>query len=398
MSGESDRGSSSHLRIQAITVPVTDLVRSLEFFETVLGFRIIQQVRLPTGKCLGFVAPPDGAAILVLGEADSNGLDRGRVGTPTGVVFVTDSIEARYREWSDRGVRFTDSPKAIPWGGRYTSFLDPDGNAYGLAEADAVTQQLETERRAIAEREAREQRAAVEIAIATQVQAGLLPSYRPQLATLDYAGICLQARRVGGDYFDFLDFGAGRVGLVVGDVSGKGLGAALLMANLQAHVRSQYSLHRDDLTAMLTSVNHLFLKSAPAASYATLFFGVYDDRSRQLRFVNCGHPPALLLRRDGAVEQMATTSPVLGMFETWTGLTSSVDLDAGDVMVLYTDGVTEALDAAGDEFGVTRLAEALCVERFDSAERLLDRAVSAVRSFSGAQQDDDITIVVARCT
>jgi serine phosphatase RsbU (regulator of sigma subunit) len=218
------------------------------------------------------------------------------------------------------------------------------------------------------------------------------------LATLDYAGICLQARRIGGDYFDFLEFGGGRVGLVVGDVSGKGLGAALLMANLQAHVRSQYSLHRDDLTAMLTSVNHLFLKSAPAASYATLFFGVYDDRSRQLRFVNCGHPPALLLRRDGAVQQMATTSPVLGMFETWTGLASSVDLDAGDVMVLYTDGVTEALDAAGDEFGVTRLAEALCVERSGSAERLLDRAVSAVRSFSGTQQDDDITIVVARCT
>src|SRR5262249_52640342 len=120
------------------------------------------------------------------------------------------------------------------------------------------------------------------------------------------------------------DFGGGRVGLVVGDVSGKGLGAALLMANLRAHVRSQYSLHPGDLPTMLSSINHLFHESTPAASYATLFFGAYDDRTRCLRFVNCGHPPPLLLRRDGSLEQLATTGSVVGMFETWTGLASSV--------------------------------------------------------------------------
>lgn len=394
----SDDGSTYHLRIQAITVPVTDLERSLEFYEKALGFRVVQQVTFPTGTRLGFVAPPDGAAILVLAEADVEGPDWARLGTPTGVTFLCDNIEARHQEWSERGVRFNESPKPVPWGARYATFLDPDGNAFGLTEADVVTQQLETERRAIAERAAREHRAAVEIAIATQVQAGLLPSHRPRLTTLDYAGVCLQARQIGGDYFDFLDFGGGRVGLVVGDVSGKGLGAALLMANLQAHVRSQYSLHPGDLPTMLSSINHLFHESTPAASYATLFFGAYDDRTRCLRFVNCGHPPPLLLRRDGSLEQLATTGPVVGMFETWTGLASSVELEVGDVIALYTDGVTEALDAAGDEFGATRLAEALCTEPADSAERLLDRTVNAVRTFNGGQQDDDITIVVARCT
>jgi hypothetical protein len=127
--------------------------------------------------------------------------------------------------------------------------LDPDENAFHLIEADSITEQIETERRSVAERAARERHAANELAIATRVQAGLFPQHRPAMATLDYAGVCLQARRVGGDYFDFLDFGNGRLSLVIGDVSGKGLGAALLMANLQAHVRSRYALHGDDLPA-----------------------------------------------------------------------------------------------------------------------------------------------------
>jgi len=109
------------------------------------------------------------------------------------------------------------------------------------------------------------------------------------------------------------------------------------MANLQAHVRGQFARFDDDLPRLLASINRLFLASAPAASYATLFFAAYDDRTRTLRYVNCGHPPPLVLRRTGGVEALDATNWVIGMFENWTGTARDVRLDDDDVLVLYTD-------------------------------------------------------------
>jgi serine phosphatase RsbU (regulator of sigma subunit)/catechol 2,3-dioxygenase-like lactoylglutathione lyase family enzyme len=384
-----------YLRIQAIGVPVRDLDRSLAFYGTTLGFRVIHPPTLPTGMKLAFVAPPDGAAVLVLEESD---LASPPGGAP-GVVFVTDDIDARYREWSQRGVHFGQPPRSVPWSARQAIFLDPDGNAFSLIEADAVSRQLEAERNAAGEREARERRAAQEIEIATQVQAGLFPRLRPPLATLDYEGLCLQARQVGGDYFDYLDFGGGRLGLVVGDVSGKGLGAALLMANLQAHMRGQFALYTNDIPGLLASVNRLFQESAPAASYATLFFGAYDDCTRTLRFVNCGHPPPLLLRGDGGIEWLETTSSVIGMFEDWTGTARDVMLDEGDVLALYSDGVIEARNAQDEEFGLERLTDVLktCATTASTASGVLSCAMSTVQRFAAGQPFDDMTMVIARC-
>ena len=396
----SDPGSGvdalrSYLRIQAIGIPVRDLDRSLDFYGASLGFRVIHPPSLPAGKRLAFVAPPDGAAVLVLVESDlACPPDRA-----PDVAFATDDIDARYREWSRRGVPFSQPPQSVPWSARQAIFLDPDGNAFSLIEADAVSRQLEAERNAVAEREERERRAAQEIEIATQVQAGLFPRRRPPLATLDYEGLCIQARQVGGDYFDFLDFSGGRLGFVVGDVSGKGLGAALLMANLQAHLRGQFARHSEDIPGLLSSVNQLFQESAPAAAYATLFLGVYDDRTRVLRFVNCGHPPPLLFRRDGGIESLDTTSSVIGMFEDWTGTARDLKLHEGDLLALYSDGVIDARNAQDEEFGLERLVDNLKPYATDtsSASGVLSRAMSAVQRFAAGQPFDDMTMVIARC-
>jgi serine phosphatase RsbU (regulator of sigma subunit) len=389
-----DGTSAAYLRVQTITVPVADLDRSLAFYETKLGFKVIVRL-MPSiaGGRIGLVAPPHGSAILVLSESDP---DR-RLGSATGVSFLTDDLGARHREWIARGVEFTEAPQPAAWGARQASFVDIDRNRFHLVEADVVTQQVESERRAATERAERDRHAAHELAIAMQVQAGLFPQWRPPLTTLDYDGVCRQARQVGGDYFDFLDSGSGRVGLVIGDVSGKGLGAALLMANLQAHIRGQYARHADDLPGLLSSVNALFKQSAPPASYATLFFGLYDDRTRRLRFVNCGHPPPLLIRSAGSIERLDTTGWVLGMFDEWMAESRKVQLAEGDVLALYTDGVTEAVDADGQEFGDERLVAALSHSGVERAAEILERVLTDVLRFGPAPQVDDATMVVARC-
>src|SRR6185295_19488738 len=124
----------------------------------------------------------------------------------------------------------------------------------------------------------------------------------PQLSTHEYTGVCMQAREVGGDYYDFLNLGGERVGLVVGDTSGKGIGAALLMANLQANLRSQSAIALDQPQRFLRSVNQLFFENTSDSAYATLFFAEYDDNAASLRYANCGHLCGLLLRSDNSLE------------------------------------------------------------------------------------------------
>ncbi|MFZ0792291.1 MAG: SpoIIE family protein phosphatase, partial [Candidatus Korobacteraceae bacterium] len=186
-----------------------------------------------------------------------------------------------------------------------------------------------------------ERRSEQEMQIARQVQSRLLPQQAPSLPTLECAGRCIQTRAVGGDYYDFLDFGAGKLGLVLADISGKGISAALLMANLQANLRSQYALALEDLPRLLRSVNHLFYKNTENNHYATTFFAVYDDQNRTLRYVNCGHNPPLLLRKNGDVEWLQASATVLGLFEEWDCSVVEQQLETGDVLVIYTDGVSE---------------------------------------------------------
>jgi phosphoserine phosphatase RsbU/P len=248
----------------------------------------------------------------------------------------------------------------------------------------------------IADRIEVERRAAHEIEIARDVQSRLFPQAAPPLSTLEYAGSCIQARQVGGDYYDFLDLGSSRVAFVLADISGKGIAGALLMANLQANLRSRYAVAFDDLPRLLRSVNQLFLENSPEDRYATLFLAVYDDKTRRLTYANCGHNPPLLLRTSGTVEGLTPTASVIGLFPAWHCETRVCELAAGDVLVIYTDGVTEAENASGCEFGEQRLIETLRANSGAHPSELLARIQEAVQKFSAGEQSDDLTLVVAR--
>jgi serine phosphatase RsbU (regulator of sigma subunit)/catechol 2,3-dioxygenase-like lactoylglutathione lyase family enzyme len=402
-----------YLRIHAVNVYVRDQDEALRFYTEALGFVLAFDAKLQSGERWVAVAPPDGTAVLALVAPKPGSPDYQLIGHPTRVVFVTEDVPAKYAEWRHHGVQFSHTPRlrriqypkpaASPdsggdpvWGAVFTRFRDPDGNSFSLIGVDAVTRQVEAQRRAVAERQEAERRAAQEMEIATQVQARLFPQTQPQLRTLDYAGICVQARQVGGDYYDYMDLGRERLGLVIGDISGKGIAAALLMANLQANMRSKCATAIDAPGCFLQGVNELFYANTPEASYATLFFAEYDDRSRRLRYANCGHLPGLLLKADGAVTRLDSTTTVLGVFADWDCPVEECQLDDGDTLTLYTDGITECFNESGDDFGERRLIEALQGARALPPRDMLDAVVSCVHEHGGEPQDD-ITLVVAKC-
>ncbi len=385
-----------YLCIQDIVVFVRDLEVSKRFYVNQLGFELITEQVLPTGVRWIEVAPPDGSANLALVEPKPDRPEYKLIGGYRWVLFMTEDVQATYKEWSERGVRFLFAPETPGWGGTYTRFEDPDGNAFGLEGFDEVRRSLESQRKEHAEKLEAERRVAQELEIARQVQARLFPQIQPELKTVEYAGICLQARQVGGDYFDFLNLGPERLGLVIGDVSGKGIAAALLMANLQASLRSQSSLACDQPEALLRSVNRLFYDNTSDSAYASLLFADYDDATRRLRYANCGHLSGLLLRSDGSVEQLESNSMLLGLFSEWDCSMQEQELFPGDVLALYTDGVTEASNDRGEEFGERLLIEALRQHRELSCQALLAAIVDGVRRFGSQEQQDDITAIVAK--
>ena len=287
-----------------------------------------------------------------------------------------------------------------PYSGEDKSLLDSVASQVGITLenirlAEKMAQQMEVERRVAREME-----------IAREVQTRLFPQKMPAMKTLEYTGGCIPARAVGGDYYDFLEFRQGRLALVMADVAGKGVSGALLMANLQANLRSQCAMNTDDLRRVLTSVNHSFCENTGDASYATLFFADYDDASRRLRYANCGHlPPLLLCGREGTagpasgaqtVERLCATCMVVGLFTEWHCEVAEVTLTPGDTLVLYTDGITEARSADGEEFGESRLVDILRNCCHLPVEPLLQAVIAAVQQFTGGEQQDDITLVIAR--
>jgi serine phosphatase RsbU (regulator of sigma subunit)/predicted enzyme related to lactoylglutathione lyase len=408
-----------YLSVQAMEVFVRDQERSLRFYVDQLGFHLAFDARLQSGDRWLAVAPPDGSAVLALIEAKPDSKEHQLIGRSTRVVFVTENVTATYREWRSRGVDFLHVPrlrrfnyeqpapapaeqqpsaqKPVVWGGVFTRFKDVDGNTFALVGVDEVTRQLEAQRRAEAGKLELERRAAQELEIAKQVQARLFPQTLPPLKTLEYSGVCIQARQVGGDYYDFLDLGGERLGFVVGDIAGKGIAAALLMANLQANLRSQCAIALGQPQRFLQSVNQLFYDNTVDSAYATLFFAEYDDTARHLRYANCGHLCALLLRRDNTIERLDSTGTVLGLFEDWDCSIGECRLLPGDTLALYTDGITESMNASDEEFGERGLIDALRRHRELSTQSIVDSVVVDVQRFSPHEQHDDITLIVAKC-
>ena len=407
-----------YLRIHAIQVYVRDQERSVRFFVDQLGFEVAFDAQLQSGLRWVAVAPRDGTAVLGLIEARPNTPQYKLIGRSTGVVFVAEDVIAKYHEWRSRGVKFESTPRlrrvqfgrqprAVPlsssgesapvWGGVFTRFRDPDGNTFSLVAFDEITRQVETQRRAAAARQEAERRAAQEMEIAKQVQARLFPQTLPSMSTLEYAGVCIQARQVGGDYYDFLDLGRQRLGLVIGDIAGKGIAAALLMANLQANLRSQCAIALDEPRRFLQSVNRLFFENTADSAYATLFFAEYDDASRRLRYANCGHLCALLVRQDHSVERLDSTGTVLGLFRQWDCSLGECRLAPGDRLALYTDGITETSNEREEDFGESGLVDALCRHCGVCSQEAVLSIVGEVQRFSPKEQHDDITLIVASC-
>ncbi|HEX8815067.1 MAG TPA: PP2C family protein-serine/threonine phosphatase [Terriglobales bacterium] len=262
---------------------------------------------------------------------------------------------------------------------------------------DESTHALEMQRRAAAAKLEAERRAAQELEIASEVQCRFFPRFRPPISALDYCGHCFSARAVGGDYYDFLDLGPERFGLVIGDVSGKGIAAALLMANLQANLRSQCAMWLDQPQRLMQAVNQLFSQNTPDGAFATLFFGDYHVPTGRLRYVNCGHLPPLILHRDDSFERLDATGTVLGIFEKWDCEVGESTISMGDTLALFTDGIMESFNKQGEEFGEERLMESLRRNPELCSESLVSTIVDEVRAFSNAgEQHDDITLIIAK--
>lgn len=237
---------------------------------------------------------------------------------------------------------------------------------------------------------------AEEMERARQVQAQLLYRRTPHLDHLEYGGCYLPVRAIGGDYCDFLHLGLGRLGFALGDVSGKGIPAALMMASLQAILRSHAPILGHDLKRLTRAVNRHFCECTGESCFASLFWGDYDDATRILRYVNCGHNPPLLLHGDLRVTRLEATATVLGVFREWDGSVGEVALAPGDVLALFTDGVTEATNAADEEFGEVRLLDELKKNRHLVLPSLVQQLSAAVMRFSCNRLRDDVTLVVAR--
>ncbi|MCI0411880.1 SpoIIE family protein phosphatase [bacterium] len=236
-----------------------------------------------------------------------------------------------------------------------------------------------------------------ELQIATEVQARLFPQTFPPMETFEYTGYCKAARAVGGDYFDFLPLDGNRLGVALGDVSGKGISSALLMANLQALLRSGAALRGKEIDLLMNDINRLLCASTTTYKYATFFYCVYEDHQRRLVYVNAGHNPPLVFRAEGGIERLGTGGLVVGMLPDVVYKKDVVDLRTGDILLIYSDGLTEAMNAQDEEFGEERLIKVICDHSTLPVKELCDRILCEANEFAGdVPQHDDLTLVLAR--
>jgi phosphoserine phosphatase RsbU/P len=248
----------------------------------------------------------------------------------------------------------------------------------------------------IAEQQQR-QRLEHEIAIAREVQERLFPRSLPSMPGLQLAGVCRPARSVSGDYYDFIEVGPNRVAIALADISGKGIFAALLMASLQAALRSMAAIDGCQGTAALVArLNHHLFKNTSDDRYATFFYAVYDTASRTLTYTNAGHLAPFFIN-DGGVEQLEEGGTVVGLFEEVAYTQRTLEVSPGSILVAFSDGLTEPENVYGEEFGIQRVKDELLRQRGAPVERLAENLIAATDQWAGTpEQADDITVVVAR--
>jgi serine phosphatase RsbU (regulator of sigma subunit) len=249
----------------------------------------------------------------------------------------------------------------------------------------------------LAEVEQAERLHAKELDQAAEIQRSLLPVTAPIVAGVDLAGYNAACHTVGGDYYDFLPYADGRVGLLVGDVAGKGMPAALLMSSLQARVQVLFD-EPTNLAALVTRLNRIISSNCPSNRFITFFIGVLDPKTGELTYVNAGHNPPLVAHADGSVEKLEGTGLILGILPMATYQQGVCYLGPGDAVLLFSDGVSEAVrPTADEEFGEERLAQVLAGLRDQTAESIIASINQKVDDFTeGSPPADDITLVVAK--
>jgi len=248
----------------------------------------------------------------------------------------------------------------------------------------------------LAEVEQAEKLMELELSQASEIQQTLLPTEAPLYEGYDLAGYNLPCRTVGGDYYDFVPYKDGRLALVVGDVSGKGLPAALLMSSLQARVQMLRETNPDPGTAV-TILNRSLAERCPLGKFITFFYALLDVKSGLLKYSNAGHNYPLLLRAGGSVEQLSGSGMVMGIFPSVYYEVREIKLEPGDLLALYSDGVTEASTAKGVEFGEDGLTQFLSERKSESCSQIVASLADHVRRWRGSSSfSDDFTIVLAR--
>jgi sigma-B regulation protein RsbU (phosphoserine phosphatase) len=295
--------------------------------------------------------------------------------------------------------------QAAPWGRSVLPFeagdlshripVEGDDDLWEVAGAfNRMAAGLERGRQLEIER----QRIEDELALARRIQTRLLPTAPPGVEGLELAGTSESAREVGGDYYDYLPLGDGRVALVIADVPGKGVGAALLMSGFRASLLSQ-DLSDADPAKFLGQLNRFLHRSVEPGRFVTAFLGVLDGRSGRLVYCNAGHNAPLLVGADGTVTLLETGGLILGILEHSPHEVGEAILRPGERLVLYTDGVTEAADESDEQWGEERLIESLRGASQEPCAGVVARIVEAVRRFEGARgASDDVMLIVARRT
>ncbi len=235
-----------------------------------------------------------------------------------------------------------------------------------------------------------------ELQLARRVQNHLQPKPHSISAHVEFAASAIAADHVGGDFYDIFELDSGKIAIVVGDVSGKGVAAALLVSVLHGAIRSSIALQHE---FACERINRMLCERTASERFATLFWGVFDPMTRTLRYVNAGHVGPMLVRKDGnGVERLSEGGPILGFFPQARYTAGEVEIGEGDVLILYTDGVTEAANNRGEEFGEERMIQGLSSAGYSAPANLCEQITTKVDAFSGAERSaaDDRTLVVVR--
>ena len=231
---------------------------------------------------------------------------------------------------------------------------------------------------------------------ACDVQQRFMEHAGPTVDTVRYSARCRQVRALGGDFYDFLPLPQNRLALAVGDASGKGLAAALMISNVQSSLRTAASFTGNDGPAVLTAVNRQLYETSLEDRFATLFYGVFDGATRRLQYVNAGHNPPMVIREDNSILWLRAGGLPVGMFPNSSYEQGLVQLKPGDLVMGYTDGVIEAENPAGNEWGVAGLRKAVAERDAQRTDDIVQAIFTAMDDFSRGHQTDDATVVVVR--